>query len=623
MRRVPALMTLVMVMVGVSSCSATSDVVTVGVDPLGDGAGESSPGTIEPDPDTSDPDASDPDTSGTGTPDPGTPDPGNPDPGTPAPGTPDTGTLEWSPCGEAAGELIDLECATLTVPLDHAVPDGETIDLAVARTATADDDARIGSLVFNPGGPGGSGIEFLTSAAAVVPPALADRFDLVSFDPRGVGASAAIDCEVDFDDDVVLLAPGDDAGWDELVADAVGRIDTCTPESVALEPFVGTNNAARDLDALREALGDEQLNYVGFSYGTRLGATYAELFPDRVRALVLDGAVKPTDDLALIGREQGPGFDAALESFAAACDADVDCALSELGPTLDVYIGLVAEIAEVGSLPTDDGDRVLTPGELRLGVVAALYSTQLWPVLADALFVADTEQDGSLLHVLADTYLGRQPDGTYDNSQSAGIAINCADDPRRPPTDEVRVQAELSAQSSVHFAEFLRASTGCVGTVDPIDPIAIGPADGAAPILVIGTTGDPATPYEWAVEMAELLSSGVLYTVQAEGHTAFLSVPCVDDVVIDYLVDLELPDVGAACAADDSDDVFAPEGEGELDQVIALFDCLRDNGVDLPEITIGDLLADPNGDFLSDLLDPTDAAFGRAALACQDLIPGF
>jgi pimeloyl-ACP methyl ester carboxylesterase len=599
-RRVLALMAFAVV----SACSASSDVVTQGAEPLGDGDTGTPPTTLEP-----------------GAPE--TTTPGTADTDDPEPADRDSGTLQWSSCGDEVGELIDLECATLTVPLDHAVPDGPTIDLAVARTATADGDTRIGSLVFNPGGPGGSGIEFLATAVALVPPELTARFDLVSFDPRGVGASAAIDCEVDFDDDVALLAPDDDAGWDALVEDALGRADTCTPESLELEPYVGTNNAARDLDALRAALGDDELSYVGFSYGTRLGATYAELFPDRVRALVLDGAVKPTDDLALLGLEQGPGFDAALESFAVACDADADCALAELGPTLDVYAGLVAEIAESGSFPTDDTDRVLTPGELQLGVVAALYSTQLWPVLADALYVAETQQDGSLLQVLADVYLGRRPDGTYDNSQLAGLAINCADDPRRPPVDEVRAQAETSAQASIHFADFLRASTGCIGTAEPIDPIAIGPADGAAPILVIGTTGDPATPYEWAVELTELLSSGVLYTVEAEGHTAFLSVACVDDVVVDYLVDLELPAASSSCADDESVDVFAPAGQGEFEQVIALFDCLRDNGVDLPELTVGDLLADPQGEALIDLLDPTDPAFGRAALACQDLIPGF
>ncbi len=536
---------------------------------------------------------------------------------------PDTGMLDWSGCGGRAGDLIDLECATLIVPRDHADPDGERIEVAVARTATAERDRRIGSLVFNPGGPGGSGIEFLTSAAALVPAEIAERFDLVSFDPRGVGESTPIDCEVDFDDDVTLLEAGDDAGWERLLAESESRTETCTVDSLELEPFVGTNNAARDLDALRAALGDEQLSYVGFSYGTRLGATYAELFPDRVRALVLDGAVKPTDDLALLGLEQGPGFDAALESFAEACDDDADCALADVGPTLDVVTGLIEEIDSAGSFPTDDDDRILTPAELQLGVFAALYSTQLWPVLADALAAAETRGDGSLLQVLADSYLGRQPDGTYDNSQLAGFAINCADDPSRPPVDEVRRQAELGADASQYFGDFLRASTGCIGTPEAIDPIAIGPAAGAAPILVIGTTGDPATPYEWSVEMSDLLSSGVLYTVEAEGHTAFLSVPCADAVVVDYLVDLELPDQGSSCTADAPEDVFVPAGSSELDQVIAFFDCLRSNGLDLPDITVGDLLADPNGELLLDLLDPADPAFGEAAVACQDLIPGF
>jgi pimeloyl-ACP methyl ester carboxylesterase len=594
-RRVLALLALV----AASACSASPDVVTVGADPLGDGPSTTSPPATEGgDPDSGDEDATEPDTA-----------------------NPDVGTLEWRPCDGAAAQLVDLECATLVVPRDHTAPDAGTIDIAVARVSSADDERRIGSLVFNPGGPGGSGVEFLTSIAGVVPSELAERFDLVSFDPRGVAASSAIDCDIDFDDNVSLLAPGDDAGWDALVIEAQTRPDTCTAESLALEPYVGTNNAARDLEALRSALGDEQLSYVGFSYGTRLGATYAELFPDRVRALVLDGAVKPTDDSALIGLEQGPGFDAALESFAAACDADSDCALAGVGPALEIYSGLVDEIGSVGSFPTDDADRVLTPGELQLGVAQALYSMQLWPVLADALLSAEVAQDGTLLQTLADTYLGRRPDGSYDNSQSAGFAINCADDPERPPADEVRTQAELNAQASVHFGDFLRASTGCIGAADPIDPIAIGPAEGAAPILVIGTTGDPATPYQWSVEMTEVLSSAVLYTVMAEGHTAFLSVPCVDDVVIDYLVDLELPADGSSCSAEPSGDVFAPPGEGELDSVIALFDCLRENGADIPEITVGDLLADPNGETFLDLFDPTDPDFARAAVACQDLIP--
>jgi pimeloyl-ACP methyl ester carboxylesterase len=594
-----------------ASCAAAPDVRTVEADPaVADvmAPDTTRPSTVPPD----EPPPSD------DLPDGGSPDDTGPDADA-------AGPLDWGACSGAADFGPGLECATVTVPLDHDRPDGDTIEIAVARVTTANPDERIGSLLFNPGGPGGSGIQFLEAVAPVVPADLADRFDLVSFDPRGVGSSAAIDCDVDFDDEVLLLDAGDDQGWDELVADAEALADDCTPATLDLAPFVGTNNAARDLDVIREALGDDQLSYVGFSYGTRLGATYAELFPERVRALVLDGGVKPTDDLAEIGREQGPGFDVALERFAAACDADVDCPLGtdDVAPTLDVYAGLVEEIAEVGTFATDDGDRVLTPGELQLGVVAALYSTQLWPVLAEALFVADTLQDGSLLQVLADSYLGRQPDGTYDNSQVAGLAINCADDPRRPGLEEVRRQGESAGEASTYFGDLLRAGTGCVGTADPLDPIRIGPAEGAAPILVIGTTGDPATPYEWSVELAASLAAAELYTVEGDGHTAFLSIPCVDDVVIDYLVDLDLPDPGSGCAADTAEatDVFLPSGESELDQIVELFACLRDNGVDVPEITVGDVLADPNGDALLDGVDPTDPEFAAAVFACQEFVP--
>ena len=530
-------------------------------------------------------------------------------------------SIAWESCPSAVG--IDLECGSLIVPLDYEDPDGDTIELAVARVPATGDD-RIGSLVFNPGGPGGSGIDFLETVALLVPDDLARRFDLVSFDPRGVGSSTAVDCDVPFDDEVTLLEAGDDEGWEALVAEAEALPESCSDETVAIGGLLGTNNAARDLDRLREAVGDDGLSYVGFSYGTRLGATYAHLFPDRVRALVLDGAVKPTDDFGELDGGQATGFDRAFEAFADACDNDDDCGLAEVGPALDVYDELRDELAMAGSIPADDG-RVLTPGELELAVIAALYTTQLWPILADGMRDAALDGDGSLLHALVDSYLGREPDGTYDNSQVAGFTINCADDPERPPVENVRRAAEESASRSEYFDDFLRASTGCIGGPAPVDPLIVGPAPGAPPILVIGTTGDPATPYEWAVELADYLESGVLFTVEAEGHTAFLSVACVEPVVVDYLVDLVLPDPGSSCADDtDSaaeDDVFPPPGSSEFDQVIALFDCLRENGADIPEIDLGDLLADPSGEELLDAIDPTDPAFAAAVFACADLIP--
>ncbi len=531
----------------------------------------------------------------------------------------DSSVLEWGDCDDAVPfAVVTFECTTLAVPLDHDDPDGEQIELAVTRVPAGDADERIGSLVFNPGGPGGSGVEFLRNAAPIVPSEVADRFDLVSFDPRGVGASTAVECAVDFDDEVVLLAEGDDDAWSALVADAEDAADDCTADTLELGPWVGTNNAARDLDLLRAALGDEQLTYVGFSYGTRLGATYAELFPDRVRALVLDGGVLPTTDETELAQGQAAGFDLALERFADACDADDDCPLR--GPTLEVYADLVNDIAEVGSYDTSDPPRTLSPGELQLGVAAALYSQQTWPILAIALRDAAVERDGSLLQVLADGLTGRKLDGTYDNSQVANGFISCADDPQRPPADEVRDAADTAADVSDYFDDFLRASTGCIGIAPAIDPLRIGPADGAAPILVIGTTGDPATPYEWSVALAESLDSGSLYTVEGDGHTAYLSIPCVEPVVNAYLIDLELPEDGASCRDVQAGDVFAPAGESEFELIVRLFSCLRDNGADVPEVDLADLLADPSGEELFADFDPTDPDVAAALVACDDIV---
>ncbi len=506
------------------------------------------------------------------------------------------------------------------MPRDYDEPDGDTIDIALARVPATDESERIGSLVFNPGGPGGSGIDFLTSAASLVPEDVAARFDLVGFDPRGVGASTAVDCDIKIDDNIPLLDEGDDAGWTALVDEAKGLDDDCPAAALDLAPLVGTNNAARDLDQIREALGDDQLSYVGFSYGTRLGATYAELFPDRVRALVLDGGVKPTDDSAELDREQGAGFDNAFENFAAACEADEDCVLNELGPVIDTYRALVADIASAGSYDTDDPDRVLTPGELQLGVVSALYSKDAWPFLAEGLYDASTDQDGTLLQVLGDSLVGREPDGSYDNEQESNLFINCADDPHRPDEATVREQADESAAGSKYFAEFLRASTGCIGTPDPIDPLVFGPADGAAPILVIGNSGDPATPYDWSVALADSLASAVLFTVDAEGHTAFLTVDCVEPVVSKYLIDLEMPDAGASCSDNATEDFFPPAGESQTDLIVELFHCLRENGADVPELTTADVLADPTGETIFGELDPTDPEFVAAARQCQDII---
>jgi len=530
---------------------------------------------------------------------------------------PDTGSIDWQPCddlGIAGGATPD--CATLTVPLDHTDPDGETIEIALARLDTATDADQIGHVVFNPGGPGGSGLSFLEQAEFTIPAELQQRFDLVSFDPRGVGASTALECDIEIDDNIDILPAGDDAGWNELVAEAESALDDCTADTVELSTWVGTNNAARDLDLIRQALGDDGLTYVGYSYGTRLGATYAELFPEKVRAMVLDAAVLPDSSLAELGLGQAQGFDRAFANFNDACAADADCLLNELGSADDVVEGLRAELDEVGEFPAGD-DRVLTRGELELGIIAALYSKDAWPFLDQALYVADTQQDGELLQVLGDNLVGRQTDGTYDNSNVANGFINCADDPARPSIDDTRAEAEAAAALSEMFGDALRADTGCIGVPAATDPLVIGPANGAAPILVIGSSGDPATPYEWSVDLAELLESATLFTVEAEGHTAYGSIECVAEPVNRYLIDLEVP-VTTECSDNASADFFPSADDDQIAVLLDLFDCLRGNGADIPELTAADILADPTGEELAQYLDPSRPGVIDAFNACLD-----
>lgn len=516
--------------------------------------------------------------------------------------------LDWVAC-EA------LECATLMVPLDYSDPSGERIEIAMTRSATIGPD-RIGSVLINPGGPGGSGVDYLQIAAITLPADLTSRFDLVGFDPRGVGQSSSVDCDLDLDDAIDVVEDGDVDAWEAGLAESQEQLSDC--DGLELARFVGTNNAARDMDVMRVALGDDQLTFIGYSYGTRLGAVYAELFPKNVRALVLDAAVLPDSDLTKLDAAQAEGFDLALNNFAAACDSDPDCLLRDVGATIEVYEGLLAEIDDAGPLDVDGG-RQLTRGELTYGVLASLYSVESWPILAEGLFVADTLGDGTILQFLADSLLDRQADGTYSNSNEANGFINCADDPNRATAQETREAAFATGNLSEYFGGIFRSDTGCLTAPDPIDPLAIGPAVGAAPILVIGNSGDPATPYEWSVELAKSLDSGVLYTVEAEGHTAYGSFECVEADVTAYLVDLTVPTT-TNCSENATADFFPPTGEGDIDLIIGFFDCLIEEGLDLEPVTTSDILADPTGEALFEDVDLTDPETGAAILACQSFL---
>lgn len=469
-----------------------------------------------------------------------------------------TQRLDWESCGES------FQCATATVPVDYADPGGETIELALLRSPATGEE-RLGSLLVNPGGPGASGVEYAQLAGSVVTEQVRERYDIVGFDPRGVGQSAPIDCLDDAQLDEYLAgdpSPDDDAEISALQDAAEDLAAGCATRSGDLLPHLGTTNVARDLDVLRAALGDERLNYLGKSYGTYIGALYADEFPDRVGRLVLDGAIDPTltgDELAL---GQAHGFERALSAFLAWCFQQDSCAVgSSEAEARDAIEGLLAQ-ADQEPLPTDDENRPLTESLAFYGLILPLYLTadEGYPPLNEALDLALTENDGSLLLTFADVYLERNTDGEYAGNQNEVISVvNCLDHPEVATVDEVRAGLPVFEEASSIFGPFLAWGGLTCGPLlddtgqDPIGeptPSAPTTADGADPIVVVGTTGDPATPYEWAQELAGQLSSGVLVTYEAAVHTAYLAgSDCVDEAVDAYLIAGTVPEDGLTCAA--------------------------------------------------------------------------
>ena len=462
--------------------------------------------------------------------------------------SPGAGGLAWTSCS------APFECATVRVPIDYAHPANGSIDLALIRLPSTGRGARIGDLVTNPGGPGGSGVEFVRDEAFYVfSPALRDQFDIVGFDPRGVGLSDPIECVDGATMDrlnALDLVPDQPGELTALVDGAKAFEAGCVAHSGPLLPFMSTIDAAKDLEQIRLALGDPKLTYLGFSYGTFLGSTYADLYPDRVRALVLDGAVDATlPDDALV-EAQAQSFADAFSRFLADCAGQPACPFYNRGHPGPVYDALMARI-DAAPLPAPalGNARQVGPNEALTGVVAALYNRSAWPILARALALAQ-DGDGSLLLELADRLNERGPDGTYPNSSAANTAVTCAD--FTASTDLATYDA-LAHELGTRIPRFGEASVylglSCAfwpfhPSHDPVAPV----ARGAPPILVIGTTGDPATPYAWAVTLANELTSGVLLTRKGEGHTAYGRSICVTGLADTYLLTLAVPKAGTVCS---------------------------------------------------------------------------
>lgn len=487
--------------------------------------------------------------------------------------TPASGTqqLDWKRCKGELTSLAGLQCASLQVPLDPAKPAGGTVELALARKkSTGPPSQRIGSLVMNPGGPGGSGLEFLANAATEFPDELTRRFDLVSFDPRGVGESDPVRCLDDAQKDEQLtgdLSPDTPQETARMEADQKDLREGCEQRNPQLITHMSTADVAADLEQMRIALGDDKLNYLGFSYGTAIGAAYATTYPDTIRAMVLDGSVSPSSTPTEEALVQATGFERTLGNFVAACNADTSCPLA---PDAAAAIESTRSSLEANpvTVKAKSGNRTLGPDLFEYGLATALYDSSTWGPTAQAIKDIRTGGAETML-ALVDRQTGRKPNGSYDNSTDAQVMVNCADAKVRPTKAEADAAEAQIIQAAPTFGPLLGSGlTSCDGWPRAANPVPVPDAAGAPPILVVGTVGDPATPYEWAQQMASTLKSGVLLTYEGDGHTAFLrGGTCIENAVVNYLIKLTVPPTGTRCPAEKGSGGFGDVKQMLIDEL--------------------------------------------------------
>lgn len=455
-------------------------------------------------------------------------------------------TLTWTECGTG------FDCTDVTAPLDWENPGDGEITLSVVRHQ-AEGEAQ-GSLLTNPGGPGASGVELIRdSLDFAVGADLIENFDVIGFDPRGVGQSSAVTClDAAGMDDYLYTIPTAERGtpeWEaELLAGADEFAQACEANSGGILPHITTVNSARDMDLIRAVLGDTELNYLGYSYGTFLGATYAALYPEKAGRLVLDGAIDPAVSGLDVGATQALGFESALRAYMQSCLDSGECPFN--GTVDEAMADLGALLASVDAVPLENGDgRMLGADALMTGIIAALYSTDNWTYLTQALDEA-LQGDPTTAFFLADFYNGRDQNGAYlDNSTEAFRAYNCMDYPvEDDPAAEAATEAKI-AEGAPTIAAYWSGPDPCeVWPYPPTGTRGEITAAGAGPILVIGTTNDPATPYEWSESLAEQLEEGVLITRAGEGHTGYnKGNSCVDSAVEAFLLDDSVPEDGLRC----------------------------------------------------------------------------
>jgi pimeloyl-ACP methyl ester carboxylesterase len=454
-------------------------------------------------------------------------------------------TLDWTTCGTG------FDCTDVTAPLDWENPGSGEITLSVVRHQA--EGTAIGSLLTNPGGPGASGVDLiLDSLDYAVGADLIENYDVIGFDPRGVGSSTAVTCfdAAEMDDYLygIPTAARGTAEWEaELLDKHKAFADACEANSDGILPFITTINAARDMDLIRAVLGDKQLNYLGYSYGTFLGATYAQLYPEKAGRLVLDGAIDPSVPGLEVGATQALGFESALRAYMQDCLDTGECPFN--GTVDQAMTDLGALLASADRTPLENGDgRLMGADSMMTGIIAALYSQDSWGYLTQGLEEA-LQGDPTTMFLLADFYNGREG-GTYiDNSSEAFRAYNCMDYPvEDDPDAEAAITAKIAAGAPT-IAPYWDGPDSCeVWPYPPTGTRGEIAAEGAGPILVVGTTNDPATPYEWSESLADQLEEGVLITRVGEGHTGYnKGNVCVDDAVEAFLLDDVVPEDGLRC----------------------------------------------------------------------------
>ncbi|QOV35773.1 alpha/beta fold hydrolase [Streptomyces ferrugineus] len=467
---------------------------------------------------------------------------------TPLPSSLTSQKLDWGRCKAAAGSPAPGDkwrCATLKAPLNWAKPDGRTIDLALIRAKATGDD-RIGSLLFNFGGPGSSGVStmpwYATSASE-----LGKRYDLVSWDPRGVGSSEGVRCRSDKEiqaSESVDITPDTPAEETAYFRDAAAFGRGCQKSQGTLMAHVSTTDTARDMDLMRQVLGDTKTHYFGISYGTELGGVYAHLFPGNVGRLILDAVVDPGADGAGHAENQARGFQRALDNYLESTGRGADAGTRKI-------VDLLKRI-DANPLP-GSSERKLTETLALTGIIRPLYSEASWPTLTSALEAAE-RGDGSELLALADDYNERDASGRYGTGTHAQRVISCLDDKQRPTVEEAKKLLPRFEKVSPVFGPMLGWDTAgwchdwpVAGQYDTPEVS----APGAAPILLVGNTGDPATPYEGTKRMADELGKGVAVTLtwEGEGHSAYgKGSDCVDSAVNAYLLRGTVPKDGKVCS---------------------------------------------------------------------------